>query len=175
MALDPAVLAQPVTYPSQPVEPMALDPAPAQSEADLSPPADVIDPRQLAYQRARAAVTERARWEFLDRSTHQAQQALASALELVARLEAQVQALEARQAVLAPPAQHASLPAPFVTTQDAAEVPAVPPIPETVGLYQLVEAALQQEAEAVSEPLPPVVSGGVQHAPVQPAAVPLQP
>jgi hypothetical protein len=165
MALDPAVLAQPVAYPPRPAEP----------EADLSPPADVIDPRQLAYQRARAAVTERARWEFLDRSTHQAQQALASALELVARLEAQVQALEARQAALAPPAQHAPLPAPSVTTQDAAEVPVAPPIPETVGLYQLVEAALQQGAEAVSEPLPPVVSGGVQHAPVQPAAVPLQP
>ena len=152
MALDPAVLARPVTYPPRPAEP----------EADLSPPADVIDPRQLAYQRARAAVTERARWEFLDRSTHQAQQALASALELVARLEAQVQALEARRVSLLPPAS--ALPAPV----------------ELLVSPLVLEAAAQQAeasplAEAVSEPLPPVVSGGVQHAPVQSAAVRLQP
>jgi len=172
MALDPAILAQPGQYPRQPVQADFANPVQQRAPLPAEPDAlqEATNSRQVAYQQVRAAVTERERWGSLDRITLQAQQALASALELVLRLEKQVQALEARQVALASPVVQA----PAVQT-----VQALPPSPapseaqapaervETVGLYQQVEHPGQ------SEPLSPTVPGAAQVSGARPVFPPL--
>jgi len=166
MALDPAVLAQEPAYPSRPVRvapvPLVVPPLPDPDQLQ-----EEANRKQLAYQAARQAVTERERWASLDRVTHQAQMALAAALELQLKLELQVKALGEvlaqfrRPAVLAPAALAAEAQA-LVTQQPEPVVVQVRP--ETVGYFHRVELPA---AQAPSEPLPPVVPGALQETPVQ--------
>jgi hypothetical protein len=118
MALDPAVLA------AVPEQAQAPDPP-----ADLVAFQRQVAARQEQYQQQRLAWTEQARWASLDRVTHQAEQVLARALELLHQVEKMV----------GPPALAAPRPAPSpvasvapVPLQPAPEVASAPAAPDPV-------------------------------------------
>jgi len=151
MALDPAVLAQQPEDLARPVRvaPVPLVVPPVAGADELQ---EEANRRQLAYQAARQAVTERERWASLDQTAHRLQQALASVLELQLRLEVQVQALKARLTLLAP---HEPAQASAATTPDAAPAPAL--LPQPLPVTQVLA-----QVPALPEPVAPLVPVALQ-------------